>query len=278
MGSCAHCCNNEFRVKSLIFSAITVSLILRKNSRRLWRPQSRNPGAFPKAEPFSLTENAQNLAGMAFGAAGKLGSRIFQQRRNLPENFSRKGFLGHFLRGSFFPEIGRASACRYRCGNGGEGSCGGVAGGFCCSVPSMGGVREGEEGHAQEHTHTHTRTHTGTYTRMLHLPFSDLPLKKCPNFGQPQPSRVYPLTQNYYLRKMFLKLYYLQKLRISRVIPQKSRPFPEILRAQNPSKIAKNNSQGIIFVIILCQRASLMRLMPPMPSSQSMRPSASLFK
>ena len=27
---------------------------------------------------------------------------------------------------------------------------------------------------------THTGTHTGTYTRMLHLPFSDLPLKKCP--------------------------------------------------------------------------------------------------
>ena len=26
----------------------------------------------------------------------------------------------------------------------------------------------------------HTGTHTGTYTRMLHLPFSDLPLKKCP--------------------------------------------------------------------------------------------------
>ena len=28
------------------------------------------------------------------------------------------------------------------------------------------------QGHAQEHT--------GTYTQMLHLPFSDLPLKKCP--------------------------------------------------------------------------------------------------
>ena len=28
-------------------------------------------------------------------------------------------------------------------------------------------------------THTHTGTHTGTYTQMFHLPFSDLPLKKC---------------------------------------------------------------------------------------------------
>ena len=38
----------------------------------------------------------------------------------------------------------------------------------------MGGVRWGEEGHA--HTHTQEHVHTG----MLHLPFSDLPLKKCP--------------------------------------------------------------------------------------------------
>ena len=43
---------------------------------------------------------------------------------------------------------------------------------------SMGGVRKGEKGHT--HTHTHTGTHTGTYTRMLHLPFGDLPPKKCP--------------------------------------------------------------------------------------------------
>ena len=32
----------------------------------------------------------------------------------------------------------------------------------------------GDEGHTQEHTHT------GTYTQMLHLPFSDPPLRKCP--------------------------------------------------------------------------------------------------
>ena len=38
---------------------------------------------------------------------------------------------------------------------------------------NAGGVRGGRGG-------THTGTHTGTYTRMLHLPFSDLPLKKGP--------------------------------------------------------------------------------------------------
>ena len=44
------------------------------------------------------------------------------------------------------------------------------------------------------------------------------------------------------------------KLRISRVIPWKCLSFLDISRAQNPSKITKNNSQGIIFVIISCQR------------------------
>ena len=39
-----------------------------------------------------------------------------------------------------------------------------------------------EEGHT--HTQEHTHTHRGTYTRMLHLPFSDLPLKKCLIFGR----------------------------------------------------------------------------------------------
>ena len=54
--------------------------------------------------------------------------------------------------------------------------CGG--GGFCCSAPqyrrgphSIGGVRGG-----RKETHTQRRTHRGTYTRMLHLPFIDLPL------------------------------------------------------------------------------------------------------
>ena len=47
-----------------------------KNSRRLWRSQRRNPGAFLKAgpifqQPFSLLENAQTLAGIAFRATGE---------------------------------------------------------------------------------------------------------------------------------------------------------------------------------------------------------------
>ena len=56
------------------------------------------------------------------------------------------------------------------------------------------------------------------------------------------------------LTKNYFQIIIFQKLRISRVIPRKGRYFPEILRVQTPSKITKNNSQGIIFVIISCQR------------------------
>ena len=48
--------------------------------------------------------------------------------------------------------------------------------GFCCSLPQYGRGKGGE----RRDTHRNTHTHTGTYTRMLHLPFSDLPLEKCP--------------------------------------------------------------------------------------------------
>ena len=54
--------------------------------------------------------------------------------------------------------------------------------------------------------------------------------------------------------KIALKYLFLQKLRISPVIPWKYLPFLEILRAQHPSKITKNNSQGIHFAIISCQK------------------------
>ena len=76
-------------------------------------------------------------------------------------------------------------ACRYGCRNGGKGSCAGVGGILQTAVQShtVSGFRGRAEGHTHTqtgtHTHTHTHTHTGTYTRMLHLPFSDLPLKKC---------------------------------------------------------------------------------------------------
>ena len=72
------------------------------------------------------------------------------------------------FKGWFFPGVGH------------EGSCRGVGGGFLLFSPTVWvGFGGGEEGpHTQHtHTHTHTGTHTGTYTRMLHLPFSDLPLK-----------------------------------------------------------------------------------------------------
>ena len=53
---------------------------------------------------------------------------------------------------------------------------------------SMGGVR-GEQRDTQEHT--------GTYTRMLHLPFSDLPLKKCPIKARPN-SIIVIVEQSFY--------------------------------------------------------------------------------
>ena len=56
------------------------------------------------------------------------------------------------------------------------------------------------------------------------------------------------------LTKNYFEIIIFEKLRISRVISGKSLSFPEILRGQIPSKITKNNSQGIIFVIISCQR------------------------
>ena len=63
------------------------------------------------------------------------------------------------------------------------------------------------------------------------------------------------------LTKNYSEIIIFEKLRISRVISGQSLSFPEILRVQFPSKITKNNSQGIIFVIISCQRVPL-----PLPS------------
>ena len=56
------------------------------------------------------------------------------------------------------------------------------------------------------------------------------------------------------LTKNYSKIIIFGKLRISRAIPGKCLSFLDISRAQNDSKITKNNSQGIIFVIISCQR------------------------
>ena len=65
------------------------------------------------------------------------------------------------------------------------------------------------------------------------------------------------------LTKNYFEIIIFEKLRISRVISGKSLSFLEILRAQIPSKITKNNSQRIIFVIILCQRVFLFFFFAP---------------
>ena len=56
-----------------------------------------NPGAFPKAElifqqPCSLPESAQTLAGNSISCCQKIGEKLFQQYRNLPENPPSKEF------------------------------------------------------------------------------------------------------------------------------------------------------------------------------------------
>ena len=71
-------------------------LFYQENSRRLWRSQRRKSSSVPEggadfpAAVFSLPENAQTLAGIAFCAAGKSGNnfpaaskfagKLFQQR------------------------------------------------------------------------------------------------------------------------------------------------------------------------------------------------------
>ena len=59
-------------------------------------------------------------------------------------------------------------------------------GGFCCSAPQYGRGQGGERRDAHRNTHTHT----GMYMRMLHQPFSDLPLKKCPQKGRKRSKKI----------------------------------------------------------------------------------------
>ena len=63
-----------------------------------------------------------------------------------------------------------------------------------------------------------------------------------------------PFDTKLLLTKNYSEKIVLLKLRISGVIPWKSLSFLEIRIAQNSSKIAKDNSQSVIFVIISCQR------------------------
>ena len=103
--------------------------------------------------------------------------RCWHVRERSPSRCDRSfcGFFGHFLR-VVLPK-GRSRNClRARMRERGWGVMRRCVGGNSAFQPhSMGGVRGGRGG-------THTGTRTGTYTQMLHLPFSDLPLKKCPTF------------------------------------------------------------------------------------------------
>ena len=56
------------------------------------------------------------------------------------------------------------------------------------------------------------------------------------------------------LTKHYSEIIIFRKLRISHAIPSKCLSFLDILRGQNASTITKNNSQGVAFVIISCQR------------------------
>ena len=67
-------------------------------------------------------------------------------------------------------------------------------------------------------------------------------------------ARTVPSDTKLLLPKNYFEIIFFEKLRISRVISGKSLSFLEIFRVQIPSKITKNNSQGIIFAIISCQR------------------------
>ena len=66
----------------------------------------------------------------------------------------------------------------------------------------------------------------------------------------------YPLTQNNYFRKIILKLLLSENYEPHTRNSLKMFSFLDISRGQNASKITKNNSQGVIFVIISCQRVT----------------------
>ena len=106
---------------------------------------------------------------------------------HVPSVPSRKNRCSKLFGGGFFPGVGRATACGHGCGNGGEGSCGGIL--LFSPTVWAGSGGEGRDTHTHTHTHTNTHTHThwnththrNVHANVLHLPFSDLPLKKCPN-------------------------------------------------------------------------------------------------
>ena len=103
--------------------------------------------------------------------------------------------------------------------------------------------------------HHHVRMHACQRLRRVSLyrwldQASDTTLDLLPNI--PSDTKLL-LTKNVSETILF------DKLRISYAIPWKGPSFPEILKVRNPSKITKKNSQGILFVIISCQRVSKRR-------------------
>ena len=76
---------------------------------------------------------------------------------------------------------------------------------------------------------------------------------------------VIPSDTKLLLTKNYSEIIIFEKLRISYVIPCKSPSFPRILKVRSPSKITKINSQGIIFVIISCQRVFFSLTEAPLP-------------
>ena len=79
------------------------------------------------------------------------------------------------------------------------------------------------------------------------------------------PNRILVSYTKLLLTKNYSEIIIFEKLRTSYAIPWKSPSFPEILRARTPEMITKNNSQGIIFVTISCQRVvSCQKLQTPL--------------
>ena len=77
-------------VASPLISGNDIHVTIRKTQEGSGGLRGENPGAFPKEgpifqQPFALPQNTQTMAGIAFRAARK----SFQQRGNLPDNFSR---------------------------------------------------------------------------------------------------------------------------------------------------------------------------------------------
>ena len=131
-------------------------------------------GGVPENCPLALMGRFLSLMGRFLTLMGRL-----------PECLNSGTFKGVVV----LPGVGRAIACGYECGDGGEGSCGGVGGDSAVQSHSMGGVG-GERRdtythtHRNTHTHTHTQEHTQKRTReCCTYPLATYPLKSARLMG-----------------------------------------------------------------------------------------------